>query len=371
MRISHLLVAVAASAVTLMGAFWLGGIGDALGKREVLVLGPNSTSQEQNVAVIRSRFDGANEMRFGNTREEMRQSTWEPFLSRRIWYLPGFNYKTQAIVHAEFRGPGIGVVELEAPVVATATGGAPDGLAFPILHLPDARSSDRVLTQDFEAWNERWVTYQDAFGYGNVFFPMSHERAGGVDGGGYVWTSASRWALDPPEEPDSILVALVYWKWLFPPAWRAGKEELGTFVNLSRTTLEVSLRGHDLRLGNAQVTFWVLCDGARWHLKQPLQVADDRWVRNEIALPTDPSAWDLSWSRDEHPARLNLARVESVGFAFRGFQKDELASGVFDMDALRLTRQPAQGLAAHSGQTSADRRLARGSSRVGADPAVP
>jgi hypothetical protein len=312
------------------------GKGDMGERRNAAVIGTNIYSDEQNVALIRSTIDGAAEMRFGNTAGEMMLSAWEPFSEERVWYLPGFNYKTQPVVLAQYRGPELAEITLQLPVHLVKEG-APEGAVFPLIRLPDRRASDDLIVHDFETWNERWATYQDTYGYGNVFFPMSHQPRGGVDEGGFVWTDASRWLVDAPETPDSILLALNYWRWLFPPEWRARTGQ-GENVSLSNARLEVSLRGEDLSLRGATINFWILCDGARWHLPQPLAVENGRWVSTQLPLPPDKAYWQLSWSRAGQPPAWCLDRVESYGFAFRGFERGDPPAGRLDLDRFRLTR---------------------------------
>ena len=304
--------------------------------RDALVLATTLDADTPTAALIRSRIDGAVEMRFGNTPGELKLSTWEAYANERTWYLPGYNYKVQPVVFAEYRGPRLGgVIGLQLPVMADRT--APDGNAFPYIPVPDNRVSDDVLAQHFDNWNERWATYQDAYGYGNIFFPMSHESTGGADGGGFVWTDSSRWRVDPPENPDSMLIALAYWRWLFPPAWRS-RAHLGETVNLSGATLDVALRGRNLDLADAHVSFWITCSGARWHAKQPLAVVNGRWTTDHLVLDPDPAQWDMSWSRGGAPAHLCLDQVESYGFAFRGIERGRRPTGVLDLDEFRLTR---------------------------------
>lgn len=307
------------------------------GSRGARVVGANIHSEEQNVALIRSSFDGTAEMRFGNTRGEMAQAAWEPYTSERIWYLPGFNYKTQQVVHAQYRRPGQSVTEIALPVyVGGGDEQVPDGSAFPHIQVADARASTDIVAHRFDVWNERWTSYQDAYGRGNVFFPMSHQRSGGVDGGGFVWTDDSRWLIDAPEKPHSILIAVNYWRWLFPPEWRA-RTGAGDNVNLADATLEVALRGRGLELGTAHVTFWIVCDGARWHIAQPLMPGNGEWATIRVSLST-AADWQLSWSRGQRDAALCLDHVESYGLAFRGFQPGQIPRGVLDMDDFRLSR---------------------------------
>jgi hypothetical protein len=306
--------------------------------RSVWVVGSNIHSDLPNAAVIQIHFDGATEMRFGNTRVEAAMSAWEPVVETRVWYLPGFNYRIQQVVFAQFRGPKLKPVEIQAPVYAAEPGERViEGDTFPFVEVPDSRSSDVIIAEHFDSWNERWATYQDAYGYGNVFFPMTHQSRGGVNNGGFVWTGPSRRAVDAPEQPDSILVAMNYWRWLFSDEWRA-RTGASDVVDLRNATLSVALRGRGLTLGRTRITFWVLTNGARWHLRTPLSIGENRWVTNRVFLPVHPSAWELSWSREGRDSTFDLSTVESYGFALRGFRRDAKINGSFDMDEFTLAR---------------------------------
>ena len=300
------------------------------------IVGTNIYSDIPSPVVIRNNIAYATEMRFGNTPREMELATFQPYNARVIWYLPGFNYKTLPIVYGQFRGSKLKTVVLQIPVFQDVAALIPDGNTFPFLKLPDTRSSNVVISQNFDIWNERWATYQDSYGYGNVFYPMTYQRNGGVNDGAFIWTDSSRWNVDPPDR--SMLVAVNYWRWLFPPDWRA-KTGSGENVDLTNTFLEVYLRIRNLRLGNAYTTFWVLCNGARWHLRNHLVMENGKWKFNSVYLSSDPKHWELSWSRGGKEAKLCLDQVESYGFAIRGFDKDESINGVFEIDEFFLKRK--------------------------------
>jgi hypothetical protein len=314
-------------------------LGQPLPDRSAWVVAGDLDSGNVSIATVESRFTGATEMRLGNTRGEVALAPWVPYAARRLWYLPGLNYRTvQHEVFVQFRGPSLSPVELQVPVYradATRKATVP---GFPIISVPDRRSSAFVIAHGFDNWNERWVTYQDQWGYGNVFMPMSHALSGGVRGG-HIWTDASRWRVDPPEDPDSILVAMVYWRWMTAPGFVAARG-FGDMVNLSDATVRVSLRGRSLSIGPARVTFWVTCDGSRWHLKRPLEVADGRWTASSVTLSTAVAEWDRSWARGGTAPAFCLDKVDSYGLAFRGIPRDFDAKGVFDVDDFSIRRGP-------------------------------
>jgi hypothetical protein len=306
-----------------------------LHERDAFVVTSEEESDRVSSATIISNFSAARFARYGNTPEEMRESDWEPYTSRRQWYLPGYNYPIRRQVYAEFRNRDLRKINTALPIYPCSD--FQDAGKLPMAEIPDPRSSDKVWSDDFDQADGRWASYQDSLGYGNVFFPLSYEEAGGVDGGGYAWTDSSRWNIDAPENPDSALVALIYWRWLFSPVWRA-RSGLGDSVDLDDTTVSVQLRGENLDLKGGHVTFWMLCDGSRWHLKSSyLNIENDAWTTNKVLLSKDPSKWALSWSRGEPPA-FCLSHVESFGFAIAGFRFSQEPTGVFQMDKLSIDR---------------------------------
>src|SRR5690606_24524247 len=116
-----------------------------------------------------------------------------------------------------------------------------------------------VLEDTFDAGAEGWRIYDYNGGIpggGNVFYPVTWDSSGGVDGSGYVWGDDSRWRIDTPEDPQSILAFLIYRSWVG-----------GGALDLRETELSVYLRGDFLDLKGASVYFWALNNarGARYH----------------------------------------------------------------------------------------------------------
>jgi len=309
------------------------------GTRSAEVLSTTPVSDDATRALIRSRIPGADQMRFGNTREEAELAAWEPYSEYRLWQLPGYTYQVENVVFAHYRGLKLAPFVLRLPVFQKKPEEIPSGVTWPFIKFEDSRASDVIVRSTFDVWNERWVTYQDAYGFGNVFYPMTYQMTGGVDGKGFVWVDDSRWGVDAPETPDSILVAVVYWRWLFPPEWR-GRTSMTGEVDLRDTVLDVSLRGRQLKLGGAQVTFWFTCDGQRHHLKQSTLKVSTLWTANHLSLPARPEAWDLSWARPGATPSFCIDRANSYGFAFRDVRREAPVTGVFEMDDFRLTRTP-------------------------------
>ncbi len=189
----------------------------------------------------------------------------------------------------------------------------------------------RKLTTDFNKDRAGWQIYDyngGKEGGGNVFFPATWEKSGGVGDSGYIWADDSRWRIDTPEEPHSILAFIVYRSWVG-----------GQALDLRGAKLSVHLRGDKLDLRGAKCLFWALnnAKGTRWHMKgQPLTVADGSWgAKQTIVLKSDEKLWLKSWSRNpDKPASLDevLATCDSYGFSFVVFSGE--VTGKFSMDEL-------------------------------------
>ena len=55
------------------------------------------------------------------------------------------------------------------------------------------------LTDNFNKDREEWQSYDFTGGIaggGNVFFPVTWEKSGGVNSSGHIWTDDSRWRID-------------------------------------------------------------------------------------------------------------------------------------------------------------------------------
>jgi len=162
----------------------------------------------------------------------------------------------------------------------------------------------------------------------NVYYPVTWEEKGGVNDSGYVWGDDSRWRIDTPESPHSILAFIIYRSWL-----KKGP------VDLRNARLSVHFRGDKLDLKGSRVYFWALSNklGTRWHMKaKPLAVPEGGWSeRQVIVLEPDEKLWNRSWSRYPNtPASLDevLRECESYGFSFLGFNGE--VTGKFAMDEL-------------------------------------
>lgn len=211
-------------------------------------------------------------------------------------------------------------------------GAALAAFAMNALHLADAQAPQR-LVNDFNKDREGWQVYDyngGKKGGGNVFFPVTWEKAGGVDDTGYVWGDDSRWRIDTPENPHSILAFIIYRSWV------KGKE-----LDLRDAKLSVHLRGDKLDLKGGRCLFWALnnANGTRWHFKsQPLSISEGKWgPKQTIVLKNDEKLWHRSWSRNStKPGPLDevLGKCDSYGFSFVGFSEE--VTGKFSMDELTI-----------------------------------
>jgi hypothetical protein len=296
--------------------------------------------------VIMITIDGINEIRVGNTLEEMAQSEWIAYTLPLLWQLPAYDYSVQKLVFAEIRGPQVNPTVLLLPVKKIN----PSEFLFsnnsPFLKIPDPRSS-KIIESNFTTWNNHWMSYMDSYGYGNVFYPFSHKKISANNNENYIWVDDSRWTIDYPEQPNSILVGLIYFRWMFPKEWK-NNTGLGDFFDLRDVEISVSLRGKNLDLGGAVVTVWILCNGKRYHFQDKfLDINNYFWTENKIKFNNNQDSWHMSWSRDRKSLYKNLEhmenqyicldKVESIGFAFRGFESKKV-KGIFQMKEFSISK---------------------------------
>ena len=196
----------------------------------------------------------------------------------------------------------------------------------------DDAADNVAVVDDFSKDREGWQVYDYNGGAGkdNKFYPATWEEAGGVDDSGYIWADDSRWRIDTPETPHSILALIIYRSWVG-----------GKALNLRDATLSVCLRGDKLDLKGAKCYFWVLDNekGTRWHCKgQPLTIEKERWGEpQQIILKPDEKLWYRSWTRNpDNPASLKetLESCDSYGFSFVGFSEE--VTGKLSMDELKI-----------------------------------
>lgn len=194
-----------------------------------------------------------------------------------------------------------------------------------------AADDARKIVNDFNKDREGWQIYDyngGKQGGGNVFFPASWEKSGGVGDTGYVWGDDSRWRIDTPENPHSILAFIIYRDWV-----------KGKALDLREARMSLHLRGDKLDLKGGKCLFWALnnAKGTRWHYaKEPLKITEGKWGEKQtVVLSNDEKLWHRSWSRNpDKPASLDevLGVCDSYGFSFIGFSEE--VTGKFSMDEL-------------------------------------
>ena len=200
-----------------------------------------------------------------------------------------------------------------------------------------AAEEPHTVLNDFSSGPDGWQIYDydgGIAGGGNAFFPVTWEKSGGVEDSGYIWGDDSRWRIDTPEKPNSILAFIIY------RAWVKGGE-----LDLRNAEVSVCLRGDNLDLKGAKCLFWALDNqnGTRWHYTaRPLEIEEGRWRdKQTFVLKDDESLWHRSWSRNpKNPASLAevLRGCDSYGLSFVGFSGE--VTGKLSMDELRIKLKP-------------------------------
>jgi hypothetical protein len=175
-----------------------------------------------------------------------------------------------------------------------------------------------IVNNTFELGPEGWSSYDYHQSVvqreGKAIMVLTtHQKTGGIDDKGYVWTNEHVWTPDIPETPVSILPLIIYRNWT--------NEEP---VDLRDTKVTVSLRGDGLELEGAECYFWVVCGMTRWHMNsEPFEIVEGAWPTSPatIQLTSDETLWHRSWSKDPSNAiSLDdcLKNCVSYGFSFVG-----------------------------------------------------
>jgi hypothetical protein len=266
-------------------------------------------------------------VRLGNTSEELDRAPWQPYAKIVPWKLPSGGILKK--VHIEWKSSDERATRLEIP-----TPSYDEGLGYDYAYAPrvqyDPRVDDAGILMSFNSGDEHWVSYANdgkVAPSSNVFYPVTWSPSGGASGG-YVWTDGSRWMIDTPENPDSVLALMTYTRWSTNCAILVGGMEFS-----------FQLRGEQLDLKGGELLFWVTVGGkARFHKNdQPLSLNGERWTRFSVAAGAGRNGWRRSWARDGEGVELDWdLGIDSFGISIVGFRHAETPTGVLAIDEVRI-----------------------------------
>ena len=228
----------------------------------------------------------------------------------------------------------------------------PEGPTLKLLREGGKMQRERTRVNTFDSGRESWQIYDYNGGSGgeNVFFLTSWEKSGGVENSGYIWAGDSRWRIDTPENPHSILPLILYHRWVALDAEAGGRNETPRptgfrkeeALDLRGAEVSVHLRGDGLDLKGARCYFWVHTSGTRWHFTgRPLKIHHGEWGPPErFLLVNDESQWHRSWAPSGHSLDSLLKESASYGFSFVGFSGEVI--GKLSMDGFELRIKQSQ-----------------------------
>ena len=148
------------------------------------------------------------------------------------------------------------------------------------LPIPGRPGAKLILYSGFDSLgkSEGWHSYDYDGGIesgSDVFYPVNWEPKGGAFGSGFIWTDDSRWRIDTPEQPNSILALIFYRRWVGGPK-----------LDLRGARISVNLRGDGLDLKGAQCYFWAHIGNNRWHFTDhPLPISQGTWGKRHYLRP--------------------------------------------------------------------------------------
>lgn len=334
LKYSIIILAVAALGVYLI-ALQFGGSRSKLppaGQIAVVgVLGDPGNGFGGIPVTVLSNVPNAVEMRFGSTAQELVLTEWKDYNVEAVfWMRTGGG---ERVVYAEYRDKlgNLTKIQTRAPSFD------PDlGAEYPLVASGALQpaGAPEIWKQTFSKGHDTWVSYDynggDPLGK-NVFYAASYSTTGGVNNGGYIWTDASRWLIDTPETPHSVLALLTY------PQWGTFPDNVA--IDLNGTTVEFYLRGDDLDLKGGKADFWLVDQYGRWHRRDiVLTVGDGEWSKNSIDIGFDTPGWENSWTQDVKSG-LNFNAIRSWGISFVAFPPGVEPSGVLALDEFTITRR--------------------------------
>jgi len=164
-----------------------------------------------------------------------------------------------------------------------------------------------------------WKSYKYLGGdRGHTYHEVRHEPTGGPENGPYVWADDTKWSIDTPEDPPSILFLIQYRIWNNEPP-----------LDLRNAELRFRLRGENLALHGGRCHFWAVTyapTATRWHYSgESIPIADGCWGDEVVLrLEDDPEKWHHSFSSfrgGEQTLGATLSTCFSYGFSLVGFSE--------------------------------------------------
>ncbi len=271
-------------------------------------------------------------MRVANTPEELILSDWLPYSPEStFWVRTGFGSKS---VYAEFGDFNGSVISTKSEAIPAFDESLGINYSIPGNEPTPSGNSNILWQQSFNAGFERWVAYDysgPTVDGSNWFYPASWNATGGLGNSGYAWVDDSRWRIDTPESPNSILSLLTYSQWNdFPNNPK---------FNLNGSTIEFYLKGSSLDLKGGSAYFWVVDDHGRWkQMDAPLVITEDAWTFNSVNLGFDSTGWENSWHgfNGSPLVPVDWREVRSWGIAFVGFTPGIEPTGVIGIDEFSI-----------------------------------
>ena len=285
---------------------------------------------------------GAVDMRFGNTEAEMLLSDWRPYAEKSKWLVrTGSGTRT---VHCQFRDNTQAVIDTttaNVPADSTSFGPTFDAAkkyAVARAAMPPSSAArgniDGVFwEQNFDDPNEapHWSVYY--YQPQHIFYPVTHSLTGGAEGGGFISADDSRWTIDTPETPDSVLAFLTYTRWHVPALFD---------VNIHQKDVSFYLRSRGADLKGATAYFWLFLQGwtgggnpGRWYKTSvPLSIGTGEWgSKNTINIASYGDGWTKSFPVEitDYPM---FDVVYSWGIGLRGFS--EKPTGILDLSNFKI-----------------------------------
>lgn len=311
---------------------------------------------------VHADFADAVEMRFGNTYGESLLNEWKPWEEFSTWWIrTGADDPTPRKVFAQIKD-SLGVVtehQCDVPPYGSGGSGTSDvdyGVTTydPTAGRKNGETLPVVWYNDFASDNQQWCSYDydgGEPGSGNWFYPASWRADGGPDGGPHIFTDDSRWRIDTPENPPSVLALMLHW-WNGPgpPAWGSP----WSFQNWAYCVVDLYVRvDTGFNAFGGYMYLWCLDNSGRWYRRKGSAAIVNRIPLNEtwtnVRIPVGPynTNWEQSFdsSLGVNPTLRRPQAIVQFGLGIIGFsQKPEgvlrLAKFKVDLDPRETMTNP-------------------------------